>query len=291
MGRVEGHAPAHAVLAGAFALMLAVCACGLSGCGQAKVDEASPQVTGVELSAQSDMSETSQHIDIVVGFDQPILADGDVLGDFRLMLNGAEVDAKSIAVEARASADAVTITLRPASDAQGPQAGTYFATYQSAFSLSSARDDGALPSITGTSGSAAVMGQPIEGVLPSGAAIEVTSSQAGSAAANTPAKATFTVTSPATVRAITWFSPDGGATKLLKHNHTFYNASAQDFAADLAKSVNAASGLGVRATAKGDTVTLTATSVSDGQKLDPVIVEGVGATPGAYDESMAEGGM
>ncbi len=292
MEQVKGSARRiwRGALAGVAACLLVVCACMLAGCGDVKVDDTSPQVKDVHLSAQSDMSESSQHIDITLEFDRPISASGDVMGDFSFQLNGADVDAKAIFVEALPSADAVTVSLRPASDAQGPGAGAYFATYQSAFSLSAKAADGALPSITGSSGAAAVLAQPVTGVLPSGAAMEVTSSQEGSTEANTPAKVTFAVTSPATVRAITWFSPDGGATKLLKHNHAFASADADDFAADLAEVVNAASGLGVRATAKGTEVTLVATSVTDGQKLEPVIVEGVGATPGAYDGSAAGGG-
>lgn len=123
--------------------------------------------------------------------------------------------------------------------------------------MAAAREDGALPSILGASGSCAVLEEPIRATLPSGLAIQTVSVRAGSEADNLPAQTVFQVTSPALVRAITWFSPDGGQTKLLKHNHTFADADAAACAGDLAKVVNAASGLGITATAQGDTVTLT----------------------------------
>lgn len=279
------------ILTSVAATLLVLCLAALCGCGQAKVDDSSPRVTDVGLSAQSDGNEQSQHIDIVLTFDQQISASRDVMGDFEFTLNGAAVDESAISVEARPSARSVTVSLRPASGAQGPGAGVYFATYQSEFALAAKDGGGALPSITGASGAAAVLEQPVTGVLPSGVAIEMVDSQEGSATGNQVAQATFRVTSPAQARAITWFSPDGGKTKLLKHNHTFYNASTQDVAADLVKVVNADSTLGIRASAKGNTVTLKAVEVVDGQKIEPCIVEGVGAVAGTYDESMApEGG-
>lgn len=265
-------------------------ACLLAACTQATVDEASPRVADVQLSAKSQMTEASQQVEIRLAFDGPITASGDVAGDFTLLVNGEVPDAGAVKVEARASADAVTFTLSPAEGASlGSGAGQFFALYQAQFSLAAARDDGALPHVTGASGSAAVLDAPITGTLPSGLAIEVTSSRAGSAAEGVPAQASFRVTSPAQARVITWFSPDGGATKLLKHNHTFMDASAEDCAADLAKVVNAQEGLGVTAQARGDEVVLTATSAVDGQELSPVVVEGVGVQGGSYDASQGMG--
>ena len=271
------------------ALLLAAWA--LVGCAtQVKIDDTSPRVADVQLAATSQMTEASQAVTIRVAFDQPIAADGDVAGDFTLQLNGKEPDASTVKVEARASADAVTFTLSPAAGAaQGAGAGQFFALYQAQFSLASARDDGALPHITGASGSSAVLDGAIAGTLPSGLAIEVVDSRAGSAADALPAQTTVRVTSPAQARVITWFSPDGGATKLLKHNHTFTSMTAEDAAADLAKVVNGAQGLGITAQAVGDTLTLTATSAVDGQVIDPVIVQGVGVAGGAYDGSTGTG--
>lgn len=284
----EGARVALAALAAVMAAALVLAA--LSGCTSAKVDDASPRVSDVVLSATSDMTESSQRITVKLVFDQPITATESVADDFRFRLNGEEVDASSIALTVSASGEGITFTLAPAEGAQGLGRGAYFAVYQAGFEVYSARSDGALPSITGASGSCAVLDQAVEGVLPSGLSIEVVDQRAGSAIDGVLASTTFRVTSPATVRSITWFSPDGGQTKLLKHNHRFTEEDAASAAADLADVVNKASSLGLVASAVGDEVTVTATSVVDGQVIEPCIVEGLGVTGGEYDESMAPDG-
>ena len=130
---------------------------------------------------------------------------------------------------------------------------------------------------------------PVTGTLPSGLALETVEARVGSSDEGVAAQTTVRVTSPALVRAITWFSPDGGSTVLLKHNHTFADADAAACAADLAKVVNEAAGLGLSARASGDELTITAADVRDGQTLDPVIVEGVGVEGGTYDASLGTG--
>ena len=62
-----------------------------------------------------------------------------------------------------------------------------------------------------------------------------------------------------------------------------------DETGDLAKVVNAASGLGITATAQGDTVTLTAQEVRDGQTIDPMVVEGRDVEGGSYDPAQGVG--
>ena len=235
------------------------------------------------------MTEASQAVRIALTFDGPISATDDVSQDFSLLINGKAPDSSVIKTDVRANATGVTITLSPADGAaKGAGAGQFFALYQAQFTLSSARDDGALPHITGQSGSCAVL-DSIDGTLPSGLSIAVDEQRAGSAADSVAAQTTFTVTSPAQARVITWFSPDGGATVLLKHNHNFAQASAEDCAADLAKVVNAQADLGISATARGNQVVLAATSATDGQIISPVVVEGVGVAGGTYDGSMGSG--
>lgn len=268
----------------AVAFALACTLLAASGCSGAVVDESSPQVADVQLSASSDMTEASQRVEIRVEFDQAITATGDVADDFVLLVNGEQPDSATVQLDVLASAQAVTFTLRPADGVtSGPSSGSYFALYAAQFSLAAASEDGALPSIVGTSGSCAVLADAIEGTLPSGLAIEVLSQREGSQADGIAAQTVVQVSSPALARVITWFSPDGGTTKLVKHNHNFATADASNCAADIASVVNDASGLGLVASASGDTVTLTATSVADGQVIEPVIVEGVGVAGGSYD--------
>ena len=272
------------------AVALALCALALVGCAQAKVADDSPRVADVRLSSASAMTEPSQDVEVKLVFDQPVSVAADAADDFEVRLNGSPLDGGAVALDVRGSADGVTFVLHPASGASTAGGkGTFFALYQSGFSVAAKRADGALPSVTAASGSCAVLDAPVTGTLPSGLAIEVIDACAGSAQDNLPAQTSFKVTSPALVRAITWFSPDGGATKLLKHNHTFADADAQDCAADLAKVVGETTGLGIVAKASGDTVTLTATAVSDGQTIDPVVVEGVGVEGGTYDASQGTG--
>lgn len=285
MKRISGAAR----LACACALACALAAAALSGCsgGAATVDEESPTALEASFSASSDMTEASQRIDVAIEFDAPVQATGDVLDDLEVTLNGAAVDSDAVALEASASGSTLTISLVPAEGASdGPSSGgSYFAVYSGQISISAARDDGALPHLTGEGGSCAVLPWAVEGTLPSGLAIEVVSSTAGSSEDGTLAQVTFQVTSPALVRCITWFSLDGGQTLVLKHNHSFATSDAQDCAEDLASAINDASGLDVTASARGDEVTLIATEVVDGQVLEPAVVEGVGVVGGTYDAS------
>lgn len=276
-------------LAALACVVVAVLALALGACTPAaKVDDASPRISDVQLSATSTMTEASQAVSVAVTFDQAISVSGDASEDFTLLLNGKEIDSSTVQLDVLPSATGITFTLRPAQGASlGAGAGQYFALYQAQFSLSAKRSDGALPHVTGQSGSAAVLDEPVEGTLPSGLSITVQSVDAASETA--PAQTTFQVTSPAKARVITWFSPDGGATVLLKHNHTFAQASAEDAAADLAKIVNADSSLGLLATATGDRVTLTAKQITPGQVIEPMVVEGVGVSGGTYDPSQGTG--
>lgn len=285
MGRersMSGSSARRFAIAAMAACVLCLAWC-LAGCSSVQVDDASPRVAEVSVSSTSNMTESSQQIEVRLEFDRPVNVSDSFADDLDFQLNGAAVDSSTIAVETRASGEAVTFTLKPAANAVGVGNGAYFAVYQGAYSIAPTRDDGAVPSITGATGSSAVIDEPLTGVLPSGLTIEVVDQREGSIQENTPARTTFSVTSPATVRAITWFSPDGGTTKLLKHNHTFFREDAESCAQDLADTVNAATGLGISASCNGSTVTLTASSVQDGQRIDPVIVEGPGAAAGVYD--------
>lgn len=274
--------------------LMAVCAAtmlfamsSLCGCaGQVRLDEASPVVKDVQLSTTSNMTEGSQAVRISVMFDTQISASDDVASDISLLINGDKPDASVIKTEVCANATGLTIALSPSEGAaKGSGAGQFFALYQAQFSLTSSRDDGALAHVTGISGANAIIDQPIEGTLPSGLSISVDSQHVGNVADGVSAQTTFSVTSPALARVITWFSPDGGQTVLLKHNHNFAQADTQDCAADLAKVVNAQTELGITAQANGSQVTLTSSSVVDGQVIEPCVVEGVGVSGGQYDAS------
>ena len=278
----------HAIPPMATLLVLCLCAgIGLCGCGSASVSGTSPHLADVTLKPTSDMTEASQKAEIRITFDQPVSVSNNVLDDFELLMNGSPLDDSTVVAEALPNATGVTIVLKPAEGAMGVGKGSYFALYQADLDLRAKRSDGGLPSVTGADGSAAVLDEPIKGTFPSGMAIEELEVIPGSEATGQVAQTIFKVDSPATIRAVTWFSPDGGETKLLKHNHMFMDASAEDCAADLAKVINAASGLGISASAQGDTVVMRASAAADGQELHPVLVEGIGAEGGLF-EALAE---
>ena len=281
--RRAAKAPKGVVPPAGMALLLCLCACvGLGGCAGGGVGESSPHVSEVTFKPSSEMTEGSQKAEVRLTFDQPVDVGNGALDDLDVLVNGAPPDASTVAVDMRPDATGITVTLRPAAGGAGVGKGGFFALYQSDVQIASKRSDGAIPSICGADGSWAVLEQPVQGTFPSGLAVQELEVVPGSAAQGTPAQTTFKVTSPALIRAVTWFSPDGGSTVLLKHNHTFMDASAEDCAADLAKVVNGASGLGFSASAKGDTVVMRAAEVAEGQELHPIVVEGVGVQGGTF---------
>ena len=274
--------------------MVFVCfSCMLVACSRAEgiqIGETSPHLADVNLSAQSSMTEDSQQVQVSLVFDQNLSCENiDFKNAFKIQLNGKTPDESTIEVTAYVQENTIVIRFQPAKNVRNatPASGSYFALYQSSFSIASAREDGALVGITGSEGQNAVLDSAIEGVLPSGVAIEITTQTAGSSQENVRAATTFQVTSPALVRAITWFSVDGGQTKLLKHNHTFSKETNESCAADFARVINRAK-CGVNAQASGNTITITATSVVDEQVIEPVIVQGVNVEPGVYSEAVVE---
>lgn len=272
----------------------------LTACSDVSVQAgaASPRLAGESLSATSRASdpEATQAITVNLKSDKKLVATGDaddLASDFAVTLNGRELDRDAVKLAVAVRGRTVSFTFSPAEGAVGgPDSnGKFFAVYQGEFSIASVRDDGMLPHLTDAkSGDTARLEKDVTGTLPSGATIDVVDTEEGSASDNVPASATFRVTSPARARAIMWFSLDGGTTKILKHNHHFAQADASAFASDLAAAISRASedgaadadGNAYTARAVGDTVTIRAGSAVDGQKIDPVIVEGFGVTGGAY---------
>ena len=195
-----GRARAALRAAAACALIAGALAC--AGCAQARMDDASPRLSDVQLTATGAQSEASQSVEIKLTFDQPISAAGAVADDFEVLLNGKELEGGAVALDVRPSAQAVTFVLHPSSTASaGGATGSFFALYQCAFSIAAARDDGALPSVTGATGSCAVLDAPVTGTLPSGLALETVEARAGSSDGGVAAQTTVRVTSPALVRA------------------------------------------------------------------------------------------
>ena len=130
----------------ALAAALALCAlCALAGCGQAQGASDSPRLADVRLSASSSMTEASQSVEIRLVFDQGVSVAANAADDFEVLLNGGPLDGSAVALDVRGSADGVTFVLHPASGASTAGGkGTFFALYQSGFSVAAKRADGAL---------------------------------------------------------------------------------------------------------------------------------------------------
>jgi hypothetical protein len=245
----------------------------LSGCGAAAVGETSPRVANVTLAAADATSESTQRFDVTLEFDQPVKISSDVLSDLAITVNGsAPTDA--VAVGYRCAAQTLTITFAPSEAAsQGGSSGTFFALYQGQIDIASAREDGGLPHVTGADGAAAVLDKPVSLVVPSGLAFETVSADETSQ--------TIRVTAVPKLRVISWISPDGGETVLLKHNHMFLDATPATCAADIADVINKA-GCGFHASATGDTVAIVSET---GATPDFALSEGLGAAPGQASAS------
>ena len=260
--------------------MLLACACSSI---ETNVTENSPQLEGLSMEATSDDddAETTQRIDVVLSASETLVAADGFEDDFEVLLNGEAIDGGIVQLDVTCEGDTVIFSLSPGETAQNGS--DYFAIYQGSISISAARDDGSLPHVTSESGDTAVLSDAVEGTLPSGMTIEIGDQIEGSTENGTVAETSFTVTSPAKVRAITWLSLDGGQTKLLIHNHTFYLDDESTCAERIVEAIN--EGNDYVAIAHGSIVDVRAVDAEDGQIIEPLIVEGFGVTGGDYDGS------
>ncbi len=276
-----------------FGLMCALVLATVPVCGcssiEINVTESSPQLEGLSMTATSDDddAEATQRIDVVLSASETLVAADGFEDDFEVLLNGEAIDGDVIQLDVTCEGNTVTFSLTPGEAAGsglgGSGAGEYFAVYQGAISISAARDDGALPHLTSESGDTAVLSGAVEGTLPSGMTIEIDEQVEGSTEDKTVAKTTFTVTSSAKVRAITWLSLDGGQTKLLIHNHNFSLDDESACAERIVEVINESSDY--LAIARGSVVDVRAVDAVDGQIIEVLVVEGFGVTGGNYDGS------
>lgn|GEM_PF-3060356 len=287
-----------------FFVVLAVAVLLGSGCSTARtgtVSENSPHLVSATLTSGSDLTESSQFVQVVLTFDQDLEANGDVSGDFQVLVNGSDPDAKVMQESAEVSGRDVTIRLVPTAAADGSKDSVYFALYEGCLSVSAASSDGALTHVLAAEGdgssaasTCAVMDGSARWIVPSGVSIHVTQQTAGDSSSGTCAQTTFEVTQFAQLRCVTWLSLDASgqgvydasgsvaldsdeltdAGLVLKHNHLFLRDTERGCASDLASAIESAGNGAYTAAADGVSVTVRATSAVTGQTIDPAIVEG-----------------
>lgn len=263
------------MLAGA---VLLVTACVFIGCGPSvTVGDGSPHMVSCDISSSGDGTEAGQRVLVTFRFDKDVSVDGDVAGDFSVELNGKAIDPEVMAVRAEADgSDALMLSLIP-SDKAAARGSKSFACYAGEITVRAAREDGALPHVKAAGGSgAAVMGEDVRGIVPTGVAIELSNAVSGDAAAGVPASCTFKVTHGPVLRCCTWLDLGDGPVCFI-HNHQFVRETPESCAEALADAIEAAD-CGFSATCDGPFVTVVAQEVVDGQVVAPSILEGVGAS-------------
>ena len=94
MGRersMSGSSARRFAIAAMAACVLCLAWC-LAGCSSVQVDDASPRVAEVSVSSTSNMTESSQQIEVRLEFDRPVNVSDSFADDFDFQLNGAAVD-------------------------------------------------------------------------------------------------------------------------------------------------------------------------------------------------------
>lgn len=255
----------------------------LSGCApSAVVDEASPRATGASVAAGSDLTESSQYVEVRLTFDRALEAAGEVRDDLDVRVNGEQPDARTIAVEAAVEGSDVVVRLVPTSAADGASSSVYFALYDGLVSVAARADGGGLPHVrVEGGGSNAVLDEGASFTVPSGVRVGAVEAEAADAATGALASVSFDVEEFAQLRCVTWFSFGAGLPPVMMHNHEFLRDTPQTCAKRLADTVNANYGDDLEAEAHGARVTVRALAAADGTALGVALAEGAGVDPRA----------
>jgi hypothetical protein len=253
-----------------------------------EVTDNSPRLVSSSVVSMGDGSEAAQRVVIHLVFDKPLVLDGDALSGLEVKLNGEAIDDKSITISVELEADdTLSVILSPALHAGTTTSPHYFAVYEGLLFIGSREANGGLACVrtAGDSDSAdselnAVMSSPTELIIPSGLIIEVAERIAGDSATDTPASATFRVVQVPKIRAVSWLEMEPGGKRALIHNHEFATfsddaAGRERYAAFMVDSLRRAFGSDCVIAQTGDTVSVVAQEISDGQVISPAVVEGV----------------
>jgi hypothetical protein len=280
----------------------------LFGCAAPlRVAADSPRVALASIASLGDGSEGGQRVELRLVFDGPLLMSGDVLAGLEMGLNGKPLDEGAIAVAARLEgSDTLLLTLSPAEGTGDTNSGRYFAVYEGLLSVSARDSSGGVAGLVaaGGSGAGAAEGGSTEGMaaaaaadgsaaganaviegevlfqIPSGLVIEIVETVRGEAASGTCARAVFRVVEVPCIRAVSWIALEAAGERALVHNHEFSSyldgaAGRERYAAFLVEPLRRSFDSGYTVSATGDTVTIVAREATDGELLEPFVVEGV----------------
>ena len=293
----------------AVAVVLAACAFGACA-GAVQVDEVSPRLAHVSVSAGSDLTEASQYVEVRLTFTSKLDAAEGYANDVEVLVNGEPPDIRTVLPSVVVEGADMVVRLVPTEAAAAGGSGTavYFALYDGLVQVAAKRGDGALVHVRAAGGeSNAVLEEAVTFTVPTGVAVKRVEAEAGAAEAGAPgagaevvaevvadvaaevvaddeagiaatSSVTFDVTRFAQLRCCSWFWFSDELPLVMMHNHEFLRDTERTCAERLADTVNDNYGDVLAATCEGARVTVSAKDSSKGP-LSVRVVEGVGVNP------------
>ena len=287
----------------AVAMVLAACAFGACA-GAAQVDEVSPRLAHVSVSAGSDLTEASQYVEARLTFTSKLDATEGYANDVEVLVNGEPPDTRTVLPSVVVEGADMVVRLVPteAAGAGGSGTAVYFALYDGLVQVAAKRGDGALVHVRAAGGeSNAVLEEAVTFTVPTGVAVKRVEAEAGAAEAGADVVAdvaaevvaddeagiagiaatssvTFDVTRFAQLRCCSWFWFSDELPLVMMHNHEFLRDTERTCAERLADTANDNYGDVLVATCEGARVTVSAKDSSKGP-LSVRVVEGVGVNP------------
>lgn len=245
---------------------------------QAVVDEHSPECVLMSVSSGSDLTESSQYVEVRLSFNKELQTTGDVLSDVQVLLNGAEPNTKTISVTGSVEGRDVVVRLVPSAAADGSSASVYFALYDGLLQIVPRNADGALGHVRGEdTTSNAVMREEFSATIPSGVSLVEDGEGADEGAS-----VTFEITQFAQLRSCTWLKFSDALAPVMMHNHEFLRDTCNTCASRLTDTINATCADTLEATCEGAVVTVRALDAASAP-LYVQVIEGVGENPTAGD--------
>ncbi len=271
---------------------MALAGCALAGCADAaQVDEASPRLARVAVSAGSDLTEASQYVEARLTFTGELDAAEGYADDVEVLVNGEPPDARTVQVSVVVEGADMVVRLVPTEAAAAGGSGTsvYFALYDGLVQVAAKRSDGALAHVRAAGGeSNAVLEEAVTFTVPTGVAVKRVEAEAGTAAEDeadaagiagaAASSVTFDVTRFAQLRCCSWFWFSDELPLVMMHNHEFLRDTERTCAERLTDTVNDNYGDALAATCEGSCVTVSAKDPAKGP-LAVRVVEGVGINP------------
>ena len=247
----------------------------LAGCSHVTLSDASPKVLGYSLKPLNDGTEQSQRVELRVRFDRKVVVGKDARRDLVVTVNGQKPDGKTtVCSVAQDGGDTLLVKIAAAPGVSGSSGANYFALYDGALAVTAADASQGLAHVTAADGHVSAWWNNIKCRIPSGLKISVSSSVPGSASAGRAATATFRVVQTPQVRVVSWLELEPQGKQVYVHNHEFLTYDTPSYAAHLAESLQASFAGEYELSAQGDTVTVTAAEVVDGQVIKPAVCEG-----------------